>query len=75
MDLSSTDAEYKALFRDSYAAFAISSDTALRQLAKDGVSHRYVPSHASKIMVLKPSGTLRPVTLLSVEDQLRIKRA
>jgi hypothetical protein len=68
--LSSTDAEYKAFFRDSYAAFAISSDTALKQLAKDGLSHRYLPSHASKVMVPKPSGTLRPLTLLTVEDQV-----
>jgi retron-type reverse transcriptase len=68
--LSNTDATYKTFFRDSYAAFAISSDTALRKLAKDGLSHRYVPSNASKVMVPKPSGTLRPLTLLTVEDQL-----
>jgi retron-type reverse transcriptase len=68
--LSNTDANYKAFFRDSYAAFAISSDTALRQLSKNGLSHRYVPSHASKVMVPKPSGTLRPLTLLTVDDQV-----
>jgi hypothetical protein len=68
--LSNTDAQYKAFFRDSYAAFAISSDTALKQLVKDGLSHRYIPSHASKVMVPKPSGTLRSLTLLTVEDQV-----
>ena len=57
--------------RDSYAAFALSSsDTALKRLAKDGLSHRYLPSHASKVMMPKPSGTLRALTLLTVEDQI-----
>jgi retron-type reverse transcriptase len=68
--LSNPDARYKALFRDSYAAFAISSDTALRQLSKAGHSDRYAPSHASKVMVPKPSSTLRPLTLLTIEDQI-----
>jgi retron-type reverse transcriptase len=68
--LSNPDAGYKAFFRDSYAAFAISSDTALRQLMNDGISNRYVPNHASKVMVPKPSGTLRPLTLLTIEDQI-----
>jgi len=68
--LSNTDGRYKSYFRDSYAAFAIASDTALKQLRKDGLSERYEPSHASKVMVPKPSGTLRPLTLLTVEDQV-----
>ncbi|WP_156898258.1 RNA-directed DNA polymerase [Methylocapsa acidiphila] len=68
--LSNPDARYKALFRDSYAAFALSSDTMLRQLRKDGLSNRYIPNHASKVMVPKPSGTLRPLTLLTIEDQI-----
>jgi retron-type reverse transcriptase len=68
--LSNTDATYKAFFRDSYDAFAIASDTALKRLAQDSLSDRFVPSHASKVMVPKPSGTLRPLTLLTVEDQV-----
>ena len=68
--LSNTDAKYKSYFRDSYAAFAIASVTALKPLRKDGLSERYDPSHASKVMVPKPSGTLRPLTLLTVEDQV-----
>jgi retron-type reverse transcriptase len=68
--LSGADGEYKALFRDSYAAFAIASDNALKQLATDGLAHRFVPSHASKVMVPKPSGTLRPLTLLNTDDQI-----
>jgi len=68
--LSDTNNEYKALFRDSYAAFAIASDTAIKQLAANGLSLRFVPSHASKVMVPKPSGTLRPLTLLNTDDQI-----
>jgi hypothetical protein len=68
--LSDTNNEYKALYRDSYAAFAIASDTAIKQLAANGLSHRFVPSHASKVMVPKPSGTLRPLTLLNTNDQI-----
>lgn len=68
--LSNTDAKYKSYFRDSYEAFAIASDMALKQLRKDVLSDRYSPSHASKVMLPKPSGTLRPLTLLTVEDQV-----
>ena len=68
--LSNTDARYKSYFRDSYAAFATSSDTFLKRLINDGLLNRYNPDHASKVMLPKPSGTLRPLTLLTVEDQI-----
>lgn len=68
--LSNTDATYKSYFRDSYDAFATASDTLLKRIRIDGLSHRYTPSHASKIMIPKASGTLRPITLLTVEDQV-----
>lgn len=68
--LSNTDTYYKSFFRDSYAAYALCSDTALKRLRADGLHGRYEPTHASKVMVPKPSGTLRPITLLTVEDQL-----
>ena len=58
--LSNPDGSYKAFFRDSYSAFAISSDTALKKLVKDGLSHRYVPSHASKVMVPKEAHPVVP---------------
>jgi len=68
--LSNTDVSYKNYFRDSYDAFAIASDTLLKRIRKEGLSGRYMPSHASKVMIPKASGTLRPITLLSVEDQI-----
>jgi retron-type reverse transcriptase len=68
--LSNTEARYKYYFRDSYSAFALASDTALKKLRHRGLSDRYVPAHASKVMIPKASGTLRPLTLLTLEDQI-----
>ena len=67
---SNPDARYKSYFRDSYSAFATASDTALRRIRSDGLAGRYSPEHASKIMMPKASGTLRPITLLTVQDQI-----
>lgn len=68
--MSNPDAHYKSYFRDSYEAFAIASDTHLKWIRQEGLKERYQPSHASKILLPKPSGTLRPITLLTVEDQI-----
>lgn len=68
--LSNPDAQYKYYFRDSYDAFAIASNTHLKWIRQEGLKERYQPSHASKILTPKPSGVLRPITLLSVEDQV-----
>lgn len=68
--LSNPDAQYKSYFRDSYDAFAIASDTHLKRIRSEGLKERLKITHASKILVPKPSGTLRPITLLSVEDQI-----
>jgi retron-type reverse transcriptase len=67
---SNPDAQYKSYFRDDYDAFAIASDTHLKWLRLEGLRERYEVSHASKILVPKPSGTLRPITLLTVDDQI-----
>jgi len=68
--MSNPDARYKSYFRDSYDAFAIASDTHLKWIRQEGLKERYQVSHASKIMTPKASGTLRPITLLTVEDQV-----
>lgn len=68
--LSDPDFRYKNLFRDSYSAYAIASDANLRRLRNDLRNHRFQPSHASKVFVPKPSGVLRPLTLLTVDDQI-----
>ncbi len=68
--MSNPDAQYKSYFRDSYDAFAIASDTHLKWIRQEGLRERYEASHASKLLLPKPSGTLRPITLLTVEDQI-----
>ncbi|MGJ8482167.1 RNA-directed DNA polymerase [Sphingobium yanoikuyae] len=68
--MSNPDAQYKSYFRDSYDAFAIASDTHLKWIRDEGLKERYQVSHASKLLLPKPSGTLRLITLLSVEDQI-----
>lgn len=68
--MSNPDALYKSYFRDSYDAFAIASDTHLKWIRTEGLRERYKVSHASKILVPKPSGSLRVITLLTVEDQI-----
>jgi len=68
--MSNPDAQYKSYFRDSYDAFAIASDSHLKWIRNEGLKERYQASHASKLLLPKPSGTLRPITLLTVEDQI-----
>lgn len=68
--LSNPDARYKGYFRDAYAAYAASSDLNLRRLRKHLTRHAYEPGHASKVYLPKPSGILRPYTLLTVNDQI-----
>src|SRR3546814_7843496 len=66
--MSNPDAQYKSYFRDSYDAFAIASDTHLKWIRNEGLKERYQVSHASKLLLPKPSGTLRPITLLRSEE-------
>lgn len=68
--MSNPDAQYKSYFRDSYDAFAIASDSHLKWIQSEGLKERYQASHASKLLLPKPSGTLRSITLLTVEDQI-----
>ncbi len=67
---SNPDAVYKGYFRDCYAAYAASSEHNLRRLRKHLVRGAYEPGHASKVYLPKPSGILRPYTLLTVNDQI-----
>jgi Reverse transcriptase (RNA-dependent DNA polymerase) len=68
--MSNPDSQYKSYFRDSYEAFAIASDTHLKWIRQEGIRERYQATHASKVLVPKQSGILRPITLLTVEDQV-----
>jgi len=68
--LSNPDAAYKGYFRDAYDAFALASETHLRWIRREGLRERYRVSHATKVLLPKPSGSLRLITLLTVEDQI-----
>jgi retron-type reverse transcriptase len=72
---SNPDAQYKAYFRPLYSAFAISADRLLDDLGDRLKRGIYQPSPARKILLPKPSGALRPYTLLTVEDQVAYQAA
>jgi hypothetical protein len=68
--LSSPDARYKNYFRQDYAAYALATSLNLRILRRQIKGGRFSPSHASKVYLPKPSGLLRPISLLTVNDQI-----
>ncbi len=67
---SNPDVAYKGYFRDAYSAYAATSDANLERLRKNLCKNTYKPNHASKVYLPKPSGILRPYTLLTVNDQI-----
>jgi retron-type reverse transcriptase len=67
---SSHDARYKAFFRHILEAYELSFEQNildLRQRLKNG---EYLAQNPIRFYVPKPSGLQRPLTLLSVEDQI-----
>lgn len=68
--LSSPDPRYKNYFRQDYAAYALATELNLRILSRQIKSGRFTPSHASKVYLPKASGILRPISLLTVNDQI-----
>jgi len=67
---SNPDRAYKSYFRDSYTAYAIASEAQLNHLQNRLRRGIYGPTDACKIYFPKPSGVLRPYSLLCVEDQI-----
>ena len=67
---SNPDANYKSYFRDAYTAYAAASQLHLRRLAREIARGAYESAHATKVFLPKPSGLLRPYTLLTVDDQI-----
>jgi hypothetical protein len=67
---SNADAAYKNYFRPLYSNYAVADAEHLLDL-RDRLKRRvYEPADASKVFQPKPSGLLRPITLLTVEDQI-----
>src|SRR5207302_4138088 len=67
---SNPEAAYKSYCRHLYTNYAI-ADTALLDRLHDGLKRgTYQPCHSTKLFFPKPSGILRPYSLLTVEDQI-----
>jgi hypothetical protein len=67
---SNSDAMYKGHFREQYAAYSIADEVNLKDLATRLKKDLFRPSEPCKLFLPKPSGILRPYTLLCVDDQI-----
>lgn len=67
---SNPDAAYKSYFRPLYQHFAVAETALLDDLADRLRRNIYEPEPSCKIFQPKQSGILRPISLLSVEDQI-----
>ena len=67
---SNPDRAYKSHFRELYSAYATADAALLKQLKSRLDRSIFEPSDACKLFLPKPSGILRPYTLLGIEDQI-----
>ncbi len=67
---SNANASYKSYFRPLYQHFAVAEEALLDDLADRLRRDIYEPEPACKLYQPKASGILRPISLLSVEDQI-----
>lgn len=68
--LSNPEPFYKGHFRAAYSDYALSSEANLKFLRRQISQERYTPTQASKLYLPKSSGILRPISLLTVNDQI-----
>lgn len=67
---SNADASYKSYFRPLYQHFSVAEEALLDDLADRLKRDVYDPEPSCKLYQPKASGILRPISLLSVEDQI-----
>lgn len=67
---SNPDASYKSYVRPLYQNFAIAEDSLLADLGDRLRRDIYEPEASCKLYLPKASGILRPISILSVEDQV-----
>jgi hypothetical protein len=67
---SNPDAGYKRFSGPQYSRFAVADDLIIDDLQDRLRRGIYEPRHASKLLIPKRSGILRPYTILTVEDQI-----
>jgi len=65
-----SNAYYKRFFRKTYIAYEISLENNINSLIERIKSGSYIPKKPERIFIPKPSGLQRPITLLSIEDQI-----
>lgn len=61
---------YKRFFREAYLTYEVSLSSNIKNLIKRIKNDVYEPHQPDKIFIPKPSGLQRPITLLSIEDQI-----
>jgi hypothetical protein len=62
--------DYKRFFRHHFQAYGLAKDANLLELAEEVRRGRYEPDEPVRVFLPKASGILRPLTLLSVRDQI-----
>lgn len=67
---SNSDRTYKGYFRQLYSVYAAADESLLNNLRSRLIRGVFVPSDAVKVFFPKPSGILRPYSLLAIEDQI-----
>lgn len=67
---SNPDRTYKSHFRELYSAYATADEALLKHLKNRLDRSIFEPSDACKLFLPKPSGILRPYSLLGIEDQI-----
>ena len=72
---SNPDAAYKSYFREFYTVYAVAYEVLLANLRDRIRRGVFEPTDACKIFLPKPSGILRPYSLLTVEDQIAYQAA
>jgi reverse transcriptase-like protein len=67
---SNPDAGYKKYCGRAYSRYALADTLLLDELRDELLRGIYEPSHATKVLLPKKSGILRPYTVLTVNDQI-----
>lgn len=67
---SNPDRTYKGYFRELYSTYASADEALLKHLRDRLVRGVFRPTDACKVFFPKPSGILRPYSLLAIEDQI-----
>src|SRR6266852_827632 len=67
---SNPDANYKSYCGQAYSRFALADASLLDELKDELGRGIFEPTHATKVLLPKKSGILRPYTILTVEDQI-----